>query len=38
MKHYPLILLFIFTSRGLISDHCSKDEYKLRLQMPETMK
>ena len=29
-KHYPLILLFTFTS--------TKDGYKLELQIPETMK
>ena len=29
-KHYPLILLFIFTSRGLMVDHRSKrSNYKL---------
>ena len=40
MKHYPLILLFILTSKELIIRLVFKikDVYKLELQTPETMK
>ena len=30
MKHYPLILLFIFTSTGLVIDQCSKQRMNIR--------
>ena len=39
MKHYPLIVLFIFTSKGLIKDLFKlKDGYRLELQILETIK
>ena len=39
MKHYPLIVLFIFTSTGLIKDLFKlKDGYRLELQILETIK
>ena len=38
MKHYPLILLFIFISIGLIiNEFQEKDGYKLELQTPKTI-
>ena len=39
MKHYTLILLFIFISTRLITDQFqNKDGYKLELQISETLK
>ena len=38
MKHYPVILLFIFISIGLIiNEFQEKDGYKLELQTPKTI-